>query len=74
MDQFLGTITMMYILELVNMEHTIFALAALQWLVIVKEGGKTIFQFKISPLEGHQIKSTNLDFFLAHVAPSVKGH
>ena len=74
MDQFLDTIAMMCILEHANMEHTIFALAALQWLVIVKEGGKTIFQFKISPLEGHQIKSTNLDFFLAHVAPSVKGH
>ena len=65
---------MMYILELKNMEHTISAVEALQWLVIVKEGGKTIFQFKISPLEGHQIMSTNLDFFLSHVAPSVKGH
>merc|ERR1712064_70266 len=57
LDQFLDTMPMMCILEHANMEHTIFALAALQWLVIVKEGGSN---FMPDELWLHQVEEKAL--------------
>ena len=41
--------------------------------VIYLRIGKSNFQFKISPLDGDNINSAKLLFFLDHVAPPIKG-